>query len=210
MRKTGALVVSSVAAVISVFALVYSLADVDTAMLKFSADSLLAIFGTLVTAVAFVLGSYFAIMSMQVFEVIEKQVKKIQKIGRKAKEADKSVDSILHEHSQHLITTIEYQIALEDNLSNSIGKTDKKLLERLQTRRIELMRMRARLGYKFPYLDVSFREKFLLELSALGTREDLAPLAELVESDSEADEVKEIARGAISKIEDRLAEAHDQ
>ena len=207
MKRTYSFLASTGALLISITALVFSVSYLELNKLNFSAEALLTVSGILITALAFVLGAYFAFLAVKAFEDIrsvEKQVVKIEKLGQKAIKANKSINSILQSHLNDFVITIEYQMSLLDNLSGSVQTTDKKLFDNLLKRKEELFLMRARMCYKFPYLEMTLRQKFLLELSQHGTEEDLPYLRQVLDSSNENKDFKEIVRTAIQEIEKNL------
>lgn len=138
---------------------------------------------------------------------IEAQVKITESLSQKAKEDNDCINSLLNSHTNHYITTIEYQLDLDANLMNSLD-TEKtshiKLLAKFEKRREELTTIRARMSYEFPNLESDKRKQFMTELGGLGNEEDLKYLEEILKSENEINDFKEIVKITIQNIKDKL------
>lgn len=138
---------------------------------------------------------------------IENQIEKIQGLAKKAEESKSSIDSILNFYTNNYLVTIEYQMALDDYLVNSLDKENRshqKLFTNYREKRELLRKTRARMSYGIPYLETEDRIRFLIDLGGLGDETDLPHLNKILESENEIDKIKELAKMAIKNIEDRL------
>lgn len=194
------------AAVISLISLGFSVAGLHPTKLDLSVNAFLQIVGTITTGLAFLVGGYFALLAVSAYSSlrgIDKQVEKVQRLVRRA---NREVTSILRSFSNHFLTSIEDHIALESAIGGSMGENDEKLNRHLKKRKQELLLMRARMSYKFPYLDQKSREGLLGQLLVFGTEDDVAFLNELADSPHEPHAIRSTAQRVLRELKGRLAE----
>jgi hypothetical protein len=212
MKKHFFLFLSITSILISILALVLSFADIDTNKLEFSTNSFLTVTGAIMSAMGFVLGIYFALLAVKAYgdiKKIEDQVIKIEMLAQKAETVNNSINSILNSHTNHFITTIEYQMDLDATLMNALDKNksaDLRQIQRFEKRREELTRIRARMSYEFIYLEINKRKQYLTELGGLGNEEDLPCLSDILTSENEGEEIKAITKIVIQNIKQRIGQ----
>ena len=97
---------------------------------------------------------------------------------------------LLPDYSEFLYEIIDVLIATAES---------NKALER----RNVLKLMKARLSYRFPMLETQTRIILLLELAAIGEKQDIRPLEAIIQSENEPDSIKEIAKISLGELKGR-------
>jgi len=159
---------------IALFALVYSLSDIDCKFLQFSATGFREIMGVLVSAVALVITAYLANLAISAYGRIEKIKQthdEVDDIHKKCIGAFNLISQNLsRDLAESLYTLLDEQIKIAEKNKNIEWKND-------------LLVRRARMSHKYPILDSELRIKLFFELAYIGDGTDIAPLEKIIKSE---------------------------
>lgn len=166
-------------------------------------DKLFAIVGVVVTAVAFMVGTYFAVLAVNAYS----HVREIHRV----KESVADIEPTLRILKDRTTTVAGKMVGLMDEMysrqidlvrnSSRSGAVDRSLLKK----QINYMyRQRSRLAIDYEYLDTQRRVNLIRELWETGTVSDVERLERLLQRENEPPEIVEMGRAVKAGICARL------
>ena len=181
--------------VLVVIALCLAMADISLNNLKFSIDHLYSLIGLIISVLGLLVTSYFVVLAVNAYshvKEIEKSLQKTKDIEQSVSFANKTITSTL-EKCEKLVN--EYVMSLYYDIEMQFDSTKTDLTEKYITLKLR----KARLSYLFPeYLKDQTKESAFLLLGDLGDESDIVPLENYIKNSNDSDELKEIAKLAIS------------
>jgi uncharacterized membrane-anchored protein YhcB (DUF1043 family) len=203
--------------IIAVFALVFSLADLDCKSMSFSLEKLGDIIGILVSSFALVVGFYFAILAISAYSHVKKiqdqeekvrdlinkwdanyqrSEKLIENSEKSIKNYTETMEELSKNYAETLFDEIEEQIYIEELHNNTYSNKD---------RRNVLKVRRARLSYRCPMLDIEKRKQLMIELASIGDATDIEHIKKIISNFREHDSIKEVAKVILPILEKRVS-----
>ena len=169
--------------VIAIFALIFSLSDIDCGFLKFSAAKFKDIISVFVSAVALLITAYFVILAIDAYSSVQaiKRIKEdVQSDVNGITNRKKELDILLRAYTQSLYDGLETQIELAE-----LSKSEKL--------RNDLVIAQARMSYRYPMLDKKTRIELLSKLYDIGELQDINNVKILMLDPNEDTQIKEYA-----------------
>jgi len=168
--------------VIAIFALVFSLSDIDCNFLKFSATKFRDIISVFVSASALLITAYFVILAIDAYSSVQ-EIKKakadIQNAMNDITKQKEDLGILSRDYAQYLYDGLETQIALAERLSINV--------------RNDLVITQARMSYRYPMLNKQTRIELLRKLYDIGDSQDRDNVKLLMLSPKEDAEIKKYA-----------------
>lgn len=175
---------------------------------RVSLDTFISIAGLLVTVIAFLVGSYFAVIAVSAYS----HVREIEH-GRKAIE---DLEPALKQRAKDTEDVARSMVLLMEGMLNeqisSIKRGSGVSLDersRMKNRHNELLRQRSLLAIRYDAHDPTRRMALVRELFEVGKPEDLDDLRRLIKRDKESAELVRLARKVYDAIEEKAPAEFD-
>jgi len=170
--------------------------------------------GILITAIAFLVGTYFALLAVSAYshikdiEATKKTVEKestdlttrMEKLQGHFEIVYKDGLNIAQEMSNILDNFISHQIYVDDvNLPQKQEDYEKYLLRR----RTYLLRMRSRIALEYPYLNTLRRINLIREMLAFADSSDFELLNKSYLNSNEPGEIRDLAKNILDQLKNK-------
>ena len=218
---------------LSIFAILISIAAFITVLhdhnyLKIDLNSMFSVIGIIITATAFTIGGYFAILAVSAYSYvrdiesiktrISSCINDVEKLKTDMGDQYNSAKNRIVEVDERINITNDEQIriskamvaTLDSYLSHQIFVDDIMYPSQLQPmkvslskyltrRRNEIMRTRSRLALEFSFMEKGRRMDLIRELVAVGEKTDILALERIIKRDEDSD-IKMIAKMVLENI----------
>lgn len=174
----------------------FSFVSLDETKVTF--NSLISVAGLIITALGFLLGSYFAFIAVRAYQYLSD----IEQIHNQLSNLDNERNMILTKYTEFILDNIDHQLNLELTLLN----TDESFSNSVQQRSNELYLLRSRMSYMFSNMDKTRRTSLMMELGQLGNQEDIIPLEELLGKTDSSCEFYNVIQTTLEAIRERNIE----
>jgi len=198
---------------IAIFALIFSLSDINCKFLQFSSTAFKEMMGVFISAVALVITAYFVILVIDAYSSVQ-EIKKIKEniqqdvneianeIKKMKGDVQRDVNEMTNQKKELYSLLCAYTQSLYDGLETQIELSER--VSKSEKVRNDLYLIQARMSYRYPMLNKQTRIELLRKLHDIGELEDINNVRLLIINPNEDAQIKEYAELVFENLKSKF------